>query len=83
MRHKTFKQTNETYTDVRLLPTVEAIRMLPGLDGGAITQIDSHGNADMQEVVAAWPVLTDPLKAAVLAIVRTACGKGGGHGQSS
>lgn len=42
MRHKTFKETNETYTDVRLLPTVEAIGMLPGLEGGDITQIDSH-----------------------------------------
>lgn len=41
MRHKTFKQTNETYTDVRLLPTVEAIRMLPGLDDGD-SRIDSR-----------------------------------------
>jgi Phage integrase family len=41
MRHKTLRLTNETYTDVRLLPTVEAIGMLPGLEGGD-SQIDSQ-----------------------------------------
>jgi len=37
------------------------------------SQIDSHGlvlAADLQEIIKAWASLADPLKAAILAIVR-------------
>jgi hypothetical protein len=51
-------------------------------DAGPITQIDLQANADLKEIVAAWAQLTDPLKAAVLAIVRTA-GKGADGGDES
>jgi hypothetical protein len=36
-------------------------------------------DSDLQKVVTAWPLLPPPLKAAVLALVRTACGKGVGN----
>jgi hypothetical protein len=41
------------------------------------SQIDSHGlvpPADLQEILKAWPSLAEPLKAAVLAIVRSTKG---------
>jgi hypothetical protein len=38
----------------------------------APSQGDSQEIAELKEVVSAWPRLTDPLKAAVLALVRTA-----------
>jgi len=49
-------------------------------------QDDAHKNAhkdsDLEEIIAAWPSLSCPLKAAVLALVRTATGEGAGHGHS-
>jgi hypothetical protein len=38
-------------------------------------------DSGLSEVVACWSQLTSPLKAAVLALVRTAC-DGGGHGKA-
>ncbi len=45
----------------------------------APSQIASQILAELQEVASAWPSLTDPLKAAVLAIVRTAGANGVSH----
>ena len=36
-------------------------------------------DSSLQKVITAWPSLPPPLKAAVLAIVWTVCGEGGGH----
>jgi hypothetical protein len=48
-------------------------------DSAAASQIDSQENAELKEIASAWPHLTDPLKAAVLAIVRTVRGNGAGR----
>ena len=45
----------------------------------APSQGASQEIAELKEVASAWPHLTDPLKAAVLALVRTARGNGAGH----
>jgi hypothetical protein len=47
-------------------------------DSVAPSQGDSQEIAELKEIVSAWPHLTDPLKAAVLAIVRTVRGNGVG-----
>jgi len=41
---------------------------------------NAHTDSDLQKVVAAWPSLSCPLKAAVLALVQAATGKGGKDG---
>lgn len=43
-------------------------------------QIPDAASPDLAEVVAAWALLAEPLKAAVLAIIRSM--KGGGHGNA-
>jgi len=43
-------------------------------------QIPDFASPDLAEVVAAWALLAEPLKAAILAIVRTV--HGGGHGNA-
>jgi hypothetical protein len=48
-------------------------------DSVAPSQGASQEIAEVKEIVSAWPRLTDPLKAAVLAIVRTARGNGVGN----
>jgi Amylo-alpha-1,6-glucosidase len=40
------------------------------------SQIDSQERVELREIASAWPRLTDPLKAAVLALVRAARGNG-------
>jgi hypothetical protein len=45
----------------------------------APSQGASQEIAELKEVASAWPHLTDPLKAAVLALVRTARGDGVSH----
>jgi hypothetical protein len=49
--------------------------IFPGIQS-AYTQIDTQNNPEIKEIVAAWPTLSDALKGAVLAIVRTV-----GHGK--
>jgi hypothetical protein len=34
---------------------------------------------DLSEIVAAWPSLPEPIRAGILAMVRSASGKGGGR----
>ena len=43
-------------------------------------QSDAHTDSDLQKVVSSWPSLSCPLKAAVLALVQAATGKGGKDG---
>ena len=42
-------------------------------------QISGPSDADLAQIVEAWPTLSQPLKAAMLAIVRTVCGDVVGH----
>jgi len=43
---------------------------------------DGHTDSDLQQIINAWPLLSRPLKAALLALVQAAAAKGGEHGRS-
>lgn len=76
LRHSDIKLTSRVYTDESQLPIYEAIRNLPRLvDHTQIrAQIPDTLGRDVSLVVAAWPRLSGPLKAAILAIINSANG---------
>ena len=43
---------------------------------------EGHTESDLQKIINAWPLLSCPLKAALLALVQAAAAKGGEHGRS-
>ena len=43
---------------------------------------DGHTDSDLQQIINAWPLLSCPLKAALLALVQAAAPKGGERGHS-
>jgi hypothetical protein len=51
------------------------IRESAGADAGAIETKTEHFAPDLQAVIDAWPALPEPIKAGILAMVRTAAGK--------
>jgi hypothetical protein len=42
---------------------------------------NGHTDSDLQKIITAWPSLSCPLKAALLALVQAAAGEGAGHGR--
>ena len=62
-------------------PQVAQIEHIPGDDARGYTQIRAQIGKplepDLAAVVAAWPSLSAPLKAAIVAIANTATNKGG------
>jgi len=62
-------------------PQVVELEHVPGSDARGYTQIraqiEKPLQPDLAAVVVAWPSLSAPLKAAMLAIVKTAANKGG------
>ena len=62
-------------------PQVGQIEHIPGDDARTYTQIraqiEKPLEPDLAAVVAAWPSLSAPLRAAILAIANTATNKGG------
>jgi hypothetical protein len=76
--HKCLPRKQEMVRCVGIEPTTEANA---GLQKAAGYTVNHTQDSDLSEVVACWPQLTDPLKAAVLALMRTAC-NGGGHGKT-
>ncbi len=67
----------EAFTDN---PQVAQIEHIPGDDAGGYTQIRSQIEKplepDLAAVVAVWPSLSAPLRAAIVAIANTATNKG-------
>ena len=62
-------------------PQAAEIKHIPGDDARAYTQpyaqIEKPLEPDLAAVVAAWPSLSAPFKAAIVAIANTATNKGG------
>ena len=75
-RHSDMRLTMKTYTDAGQLPLREVMDGLPGFGERADSRIDSRNSIpscpDLTQVVTAWAKLSAPIKAAILALVRTA-----------
>jgi hypothetical protein len=68
-------QTETTGRESRQRPTQSApIRLLSADQNADQTNADS---TDLSEIVAAWSTLPEPLRAGILAMVRSASGKDG------